>query len=64
MPEIAGNLIDYFSPYSPEECLQKIELYCDDTKRWEKEKKLIKNYRQTSWEQTFNQVLDCLKNLP
>jgi glycosyltransferase involved in cell wall biosynthesis len=55
MPEIAGDLIDYFSPTSSDECLQAIIQLMDPAKRTAAKKKL-KQYEPTSWDQTFKSV--------
>jgi len=55
LPEIAGDLISYFSPVSTDECLQSI---CDllDSNNLRKAKQKIKNYKPTSWDETFGQI--------
>jgi len=60
MPEIAGDLIDYFSPYDAEACMEKMAFYQVDANRLPKEKKIVSDYRQTSWEQTYKQVKGTL----
>ena len=56
MTEIAGNLIDYFSPYDPIECLKLIEKYSTDQKLLNlKEQTIRQDYEQTSWRSTFLQ---------
>ncbi|PKL31189.1 glycosyltransferase family 1 protein [Candidatus Saccharibacteria bacterium HGW-Saccharibacteria-1] len=49
MPEIAGDLIDYFSPYNTGEILDCIIKYLDPDARLKKEEQISSNYRQTSW---------------
>jgi glycosyltransferase involved in cell wall biosynthesis len=63
VPEIAGGLIDYFSPCSPEECMQKITHYLNDAARHKKEKAIQSTYVPTRWEQTYGQVQDYIKTL-
>ncbi len=57
MPEIAGDLIDYFSPYDTAECLAAIQKYMSDTKLREKEEEIVKNYTMFSWDKTYEQVV-------
>jgi hypothetical protein len=62
MPEIAGNLIDYFNPASSEECLAAILQMCDG-KYLAKATKKIEHYRPTTWDDTYKQVDDLMKEL-
>ena len=55
MPEIAGDLLTYFSPYSSDECLQAIVGLLDPRAR-QKATTKIKKYRPVSWDQTFDQI--------
>lgn len=52
MPEIAGNLLMYFSPYSPEECLAAITTLLDRPTLKSMQRKMAK-YRPATWQQTF-----------
>ncbi|MDB5165266.1 MAG: glycosyltransferase [Candidatus Saccharibacteria bacterium] len=56
IPEIAGELLEYFSPYSVDECLHLILKYLDDERRTALEKKIHSNYSPTNWRHTFMQV--------
>jgi glycosyltransferase involved in cell wall biosynthesis len=62
MPEIGGDIIDYFNPVSPEECLLAIE-HLLRPGEITKAKQRLKAYRPTSWEQTFQQVNQHVKEL-
>lgn len=55
MPEIAGDLIEYFNPVSTDECLAAIQklLLPEGLKD---AKKRIKKYKPATWDQTFDQV--------
>jgi glycosyltransferase involved in cell wall biosynthesis len=61
MPEIAGGLIDYFSPYDSGECLEAIEKYINDENLLKKEAEIKKVYKTNSWDQTFEQTQKILK---
>jgi glycosyltransferase involved in cell wall biosynthesis len=61
IPEIAGDLNDYFSPYDTEECMKKIQLYTDGDRLARKERRIRSEYRQTSWKQTYKQVSDLIQ---
>ncbi len=61
MPEIAGDLIDYFSPYSSQECLEKILKYTDSNNLEQKEKAIKTTYRTHTWEQTQLQVQNYIE---
>jgi glycosyltransferase involved in cell wall biosynthesis len=57
MPEIAGKLVEYFSPYSPEQIKTKIELYANNPKELRaKRDQIKKEYKTTSWDATYRQV--------
>lgn len=60
MTEIAGDLIEYFSPASSDDCLQAIlRLSEDESLKLARER--VKKYKPTTWDQTFNQVERALK---
>jgi glycosyltransferase involved in cell wall biosynthesis len=56
IPEIAGDKLEYFSPYSTEECLEAITaMYIPANLK--KAKVAIKSYTLTSWDTAFNNVM-------
>lgn len=62
MPEIAGDLVDYFSPYDTAGCLAKIVEYSNlETLRARTAK--LQAYKPTTWEQTTNQVQEAINKL-
>ena len=56
MPEIAGDLIDYFSPYDTGDILGVIERYLDAETLRRKENEIKNTYRPTSWKHMFDEV--------
>jgi glycosyltransferase involved in cell wall biosynthesis len=52
IPEIAGDLLEYFSPYSSEECLAKIQLLLKPA-ALEQAKAKVGAYQPTSWDESF-----------
>jgi glycosyltransferase involved in cell wall biosynthesis len=55
MSEIAGDIVNYFSPYSTDECLiRMVELTDNDYRK--KVKHGLGQYKLTSWDDTFRQV--------
>jgi glycosyltransferase involved in cell wall biosynthesis len=62
IPEIAGGLIDYFSPASTDECLRAIESLLDPAKL-AKAKKRASSYKPASWDQTFELVDKFIKEI-
>jgi glycosyltransferase involved in cell wall biosynthesis len=55
MPEVAGDAVAYFSPFSTDECLAAIEnLLKPDAAA--AAKRTIKDYHPTSWDDTFTSV--------
>jgi glycosyltransferase involved in cell wall biosynthesis len=63
IPEIGGDLVKYFSPNSTDECLEAIHSMMNQTYRISVEQSIKKNYKKTSWSDTYNQVLDSIKQL-
>lgn len=61
VPEVAGELLDYFSPYNTEECLQGIIKALDDSYLNKKVKALKSGYKPTSWEETSDRLLEYLE---
>ncbi len=55
MPEIAGELVDYVDPFSPEECLRAIQRLMDDAYLKDAVAR-VNRYRPTSWDDTFASV--------
>ncbi|MGB4768380.1 MAG: glycosyltransferase [Candidatus Saccharimonas sp.] len=63
MPEIAGDLIDYFSPYDTNNMLESIVQYLDSKKLKEKESHIKAHYKQTSWNDMYVEVNDFIKTV-
>ena len=63
IPEIAGDLIDYFSPYDAQACLDRIVEYLVPKTLAEKEAQIRQQYKSTSWDDTFTQVAAGLMDL-
>jgi glycosyltransferase involved in cell wall biosynthesis len=62
MPEIAGELLEYFSPYDARELLELIIKYIDQPKLIEEKEVQIKaHYKPTSWDESFEQMKAVLK---
>ena len=61
MPEIAGKLIDYFSPYDSGACLEAIMKYLNPTELARKEAEIQRSYYPTPWDETFRQVQQFLQ---
>ena len=60
MPEIAGNLITYFSPYSADECLSAIQNMLK-AGAISAAKRKIEAYKPVSWDETFGHVDKFIK---
>ncbi|MEK7599574.1 MAG: glycosyltransferase family 1 protein [Patescibacteria group bacterium] len=63
IPEIAGELIDYFSPYNSEECLNVISRHLDASLVQSKEQAIKAKYGITTWNDTFNFVNKSISSL-
>ena len=61
IPEIAGDSIEYFSPYSTDQCLALIRKYLDPSTLSAAQTKLSKSYKRTSWKDTANCIEQTLK---
>lgn len=62
MVEIAEGIVEHFSPYSTDECLAAI-LKLLDPKQLATARKRTKQYNQTTWEDTYQQVKAYLEKL-
>lgn len=62
IPEIAGDLIEYFDPISAEDILNRIQ-YMEDPRNLAKSVTKIKQYKPTTWDQTFSQINQGIKRL-
>jgi glycosyltransferase involved in cell wall biosynthesis len=62
-PEIGGDLIEYFSPFSAAECLAAIERHLDPAFRREKEAAIRARYVVTSWDASSRQFAEALQRL-
>jgi glycosyltransferase involved in cell wall biosynthesis len=56
MPEVGGDLVDYFSPYDAGDCLDQIVKYLDKTTLEHKAKAVRESYRPRSWDDAFQDV--------
>jgi glycosyltransferase involved in cell wall biosynthesis len=63
IPEVGGDLVDYFSPYSPEDCLKKLEEYLNKDNLDKRSLRISESYKPTSWQETYSQVQKSLSNL-
>lgn len=62
MPEVAGDLVGYFNPYSTDECLQKIQELLNPV-NLEKAVDSIKKYKYTSWDDTYRYIMKALDEI-
>ena len=63
IPEIGGDLGDYFSPFDAAACLELILKYLDPKTLEQKESLIKTSYKTTSWDDTFKQVDASLREL-
>lgn len=63
MPEVAGDLIGYFSPYSAADCLRVLTRYLDPLVRSELEARIEDSYRATTWRSSLVSLNDAINNL-
>ena len=62
IPEIAGDLISYFSPVSTDECLAAIQHLLQSTELGEARQR-IRTYQATAWDETFDSIDKQIKTL-
>ena len=60
MPEIAGDLIDYFSPYDARECCEIIYEYANGNKYVKRNELIKKEYRVFTWDESFESYKDMV----
>lgn len=63
MPEIAGSLMDYFDPFSPEQLLALVNLYLNNPTLLNTKNQQLLEYKPTLWQETSKQVNDVVVNL-
>ncbi len=64
LPEIAGDLVEYCSPYSPDDFLQKITKLSSDQKNLEVlASRIKKTYKPTTWDETYRQVSGIISRI-
>ena len=61
MKEIAGDLIEYFSPYDSAGFLELIIKYLDEDILSKKETEIKKHYKSTNWDKTFQDFVKVIK---
>ena len=64
MPEIGGDIVDYFYPFNSGECLDKIVEYTDQKVLEQRTRRIKTEYKASLWDQTYEQVstaIDAIK---
>lgn len=56
IPEVGGDLIEYFSPFDAAECLALVRRHMDDGVLRAAERRIVAGYRPWSWAQTASQI--------
>jgi len=63
IPEIAGDLVKYFSPNSPEELLGQLQKMTNKKTQTASRQAIKNRYKATSWDQSYEEVLSSLTQL-
>lgn len=63
MPEIGGELLEYFSPYSAQQCLDAIAKCQEPKVLLQKETAIAKHYKPVTWEESFERVERTISEL-
>jgi hypothetical protein len=62
LPEIAGDLLEYYSPYDAVTCMKLIYKYASDKKVLQgKEKEIKKTYKIATWDETSQQFSEFVE---
>jgi glycosyltransferase involved in cell wall biosynthesis len=56
MPEIAGDLIEYFSPFDSGECLELMQKYLDPATLKQAEARIHRDYKVQTWRACFQEI--------
>jgi glycosyltransferase involved in cell wall biosynthesis len=62
LPEVAGDLVDYFNPFDPAECLNVITKYLDPQVLSAAEARIKANYRPQSWQESYNEFAAAVES--
>lgn len=62
IPEVAGDLIDYFSPYDPRDFLAKIQKYTAKTDQLHQKEFKLKTFHQPSWKEIVKDLESLFSN--
>ena len=62
MLEIGDGLVDYFLPYDPRECMEKIHYYVAEKRYKEANMKVASEYRIFTWDESYAQLQSALGN--
>lgn len=60
MLEIAPEYVDYFSPYDPRDCLEKITEYLTDDKYLNSNQKIIQSYKPFTWNESYMNLVKII----
>lgn len=60
MLEIAPEYVDYFSPYDPRNCLEKISEYLTDNKYLKNNLEIEQNYKPFTWDESYKMLGEIL----
>lgn len=63
MPEVAGDLIEYFSPYDAGECFNLVVRHLEPSILHAKEREIAQRYVPTSWQESFRQFDAALRRI-
>lgn len=62
MPEVAGDLVNYFDPTSPDEALNQISRMLSKD-NLDEARARAKSYKMTSWDDSYEQIIGYLRGL-
>ena len=59
-PEIAGDLIPYYSPYDVAACLESIKALLPEKARAAHEKRIAKEYKSHTWQDSARALMGIM----
>jgi glycosyltransferase involved in cell wall biosynthesis len=63
LPEVAGDLVEYFNPFDPADCLNVLTKYLDPDFLRTAEQRIRAEYHTTSWQASYEQLDQAITEL-
>jgi glycosyltransferase involved in cell wall biosynthesis len=63
LPEVAGNLVEYFQPFDPADCLNIILKYLEPEALKATEERIAKDYKMQSWRMSYEELDQAVESI-